>query len=272
VPVDRLVMFVSLALGASTSAAQSSWNPLPGGQSYTIRSEALGELRDVFVLPPRATTQTTTPYQVMVLLDGDGLLPVAAGLTSLLQLGAGHQPWLLVAVRSVTPDDRVRNFTPAPDSAVRARYPSAGGSERFRRFLASELRPFVAERYRTGDRWGLVGHSLGGVFVVQTLASVDTTFSDFIAISPTLGWQGGIVASTAPARLQTRAGAARLFLSTADEGPRYPPDATRALDAALTREGPARVTWTLRHFAGEDHVTTVPPALHAALRWLSTAR
>jgi hypothetical protein len=42
------------------------------------------------------------------------------------------------------------------------------------------------------------------------------------------------------------------------------------LDAALRSAAPPNVTWILRHFPGEDHATTVPPTLHAALRWLES--
>jgi uncharacterized protein len=271
VVIRRLVALL-LCFAPPVLQAQGVWNPSPGGQSFTIRSEALGESRDVFVMRPRSTGSDTARHQVMVLLDGDGMLPPAAGLTTFLQLSSGHAPWLLVAVRSVNPDDRLRNFTPAPDSATRARYPLAGGSERFRRFLESELRPFVEARFPTGARWALVGHSLAGVFVVDALARPEVRFTDFVAISPTLGWQGGAVGVAAAERATRPSTPSRLFLSTADEGPRYPPDATRRLDAELSRAAQRHLMVTLHHFAGEDHVSTVPPSLHAALRWLSSAR
>ena len=148
----------------------------------------------------------------------------------------------------------------------------AGGADRFRRFLDVELRAFVAERFRTGARWGLVGHSLAGLFVVGAFAHEDVNFTDYVAISPTLGWQNGEVESRAIQKADHgRSSPLRLFLSTADEGARYPSEPTRRVAAALERGQPRNVSWTHMHFAGEDHVTTVPPALHAALRWLESA-
>jgi predicted alpha/beta superfamily hydrolase len=232
-----LVLF--LASATTDVVAQTPWTPMPGGESFTVPSEALGEAREIFVVTPRTFGPDTTRHRVLVLLDGGGLLPPAAGLVAFLQLSAGHASWLLVAVRSTTPNE-------------------------------SELRPFVAARFRTNERRGLAGHSLAGLFVVDAFTRGDVTFTDFIAISPTLGWECEAIATRAvEAAGRGRASPVRLFLSTADEGPRYPPEPTRRVDPALSRARPQNVTWRLTHLSGEDHVTTVPPALFAALRWFA---
>jgi predicted alpha/beta superfamily hydrolase len=247
---------------ALSGQGAAAWAPHPAAVSYRIESAALGEARDLAVVMPRG--DSASPRNVLVVLDGDGLLPIAAGVAGFEQLSRGATPWLIVAVRSMTPTDRMRLFTPDADSATRARYPQAGGAPAFARFLTDELKPFIAARHRTTARWALVGHSLAGLFVVHQVRAPGSAFTDLVAISPTLAWQGEAVPREVLAR---PAGPVRLFLSTADEGERYPVEPSRRLHAALSGRASGHVV--LRHFAGEDHVSTVPPAMIEALRWLA---
>jgi predicted alpha/beta superfamily hydrolase len=257
-PVLRFLLFVVAGL---PSMVQAQWRPLPEAESHVVDSRILGEPRDISVVTPPGYAADSVRLTVVVLLDGDGLLPPTAGLQRFLPSGV---PLLLVGVRSVSPPDRVRNFTPAPDSAVKARHPQAGGAGTFQRFLEDEVLPLVAKHYRTNGAYVLVGHSLAGLFAVQVFLDPRSKFAHVVAISPTLGWQGQAVVrqaiGTAP-QLRAR----RIFLSTADEGDRYPPGPTARLDSLLTSAG---VPSTRRHYPGYDHMTTVPPALYDGLRLL----
>ena len=63
---------------------------------------------------------------------------------------------------------RNRDYSPATTTAADLQdYPTGGGAEPFRRFLVSELKPFIDGRYRTEPYRVIVGWSLGGLFVVD---------------------------------------------------------------------------------------------------------
>lgn len=241
---------------------------MPGGTPFLVPSRGLNDSREVAVVEPYGYASDTLRYPVLVVLDGDGLLAPAAGMVAFTHRASQGPGVLVLGVRSRTREDRIAIFTPTPDSGTKARMPQAGGEEAFRRFLEEELRPFIERRYRTTARWTLVGHSLAGLFAVSTFANSATRFTDFVAISPTLNWQSGTVLAAATRRVKQPGVGARLFISTADEGERYPPTASRTFDSLLTATRPAGIRWRYQHSTARDHATTVLPALEAALHWL----
>jgi uncharacterized protein len=137
-----------------------------------------------------------------------------------------------------------------------------------RAFLETELRGFIEQRWRSNDEWVLAGHSLSALFAISMFAQQESGFTRFIAMSPVLGWQGGIVLERARRRVE-RAGsrAVRLFLSTANEGERYPPTAVQSLDSLLKAREPSAISWMYRQYQAEDHGSTVVPALFDGLRF-----
>lgn len=65
--------------------------------------------------------------------------------------------------------------------------PYIGNSPDFKNFIKNELKPYLAKNYRVTDRSLAIGHSLGGSFVIDALAT-DGLFDDCIAISPNLAF------------------------------------------------------------------------------------
>lgn len=257
-----------MSFAAALLLLQTAWAPIPEGKGFSLPSAALGESRDIMVVEPWNYADTAN-YPVIVLLDGDGLLPVGAGMMTFLQKIGQTRGAILVGVRSNSPTDRYRIFTPTPDSATRARLPNSGGDSAMRNFLERELRPFIEQRWRTSDHWILAGHSLSALFAISTFAQHQSVFTGYIAISPVLGWQGGSSLRAAQQRvLQPRPRPVRLFLSTANEGERFPPAAVRTLDSMLTARRPLAIPWSYRHYANEDHGSTMVPALYDGLRFV----
>lgn len=242
-------------IAALLVVAQAAWAPIPQGSAHRIESAALGETRDIMVVEPVGYTDSVR-YPVVVLLDGDGTLPVGAGMMTFLGRMGQTRGAILVGVRSNSPNDRFRIFLPPADSALRL-------------FLERELKPFVERRWRVSDDWSIAGHSLSALFAISTFARESSIFTGFIAISPVLGWRDGLILRSAQQRLDWfRDRPVRLFLSTADEGERYPSTAVRALDSTLSTRRPAGVTWTYRHYTGEDHGSTLVPGLYDGLRFV----
>lgn len=130
-------------------------------------------------------------YPVLYLLDGnavidrlnDGLLKSAA---------AGSPPVLvIVGYQTRLPFDlhaRAYDYTPPSSGKVAGRL--GGGSAGFRQLLEKEIAPAV-ERGIAIDhsQRALWGHSLGGLFVLDTYLVSDTFFTRFYATSPSLNRQ-----------------------------------------------------------------------------------
>jgi hypothetical protein len=118
-----------------------------------------------------------------------------------------------------------------------------GGSAGFRRFIAEEVKPWVEARYRTSGRDAVMGESLAGLFVVETLFEAPALFDDYIAVSPSLWWDEMRYGRDARAYLARLPRAPRrLYLTLADEGFRDQEGMER-LVAALRSAAPADLQW-----------------------------
>jgi predicted alpha/beta superfamily hydrolase len=188
------------APGATGAASSTPADPVPAHDTWTVASRALGETRTVHVhVPAGYQASRSRRYPVLYMPDGglDEDFPhVVRTVDSLVARGA-IRPVLVVGVPNT---ERRRDLTGptrvARDSAIA---PRVGGSAAFRRFLAEELVPAVGARYRaTGER-ALVGESLAGLFVVETFLTAPASFTHYVALDPSVWWNGGALVDSAGA-------------------------------------------------------------------------
>lgn len=86
----------------------------------------------------------------------------------------------------------------------------AGGADAFRSFLLDTLRPALADALPAGAHHCLLGHSLSGLFVLDTLLARPEAFDRYIALSPSLWWDGAAILERV--RAADRLGSARVLL------------------------------------------------------------
>jgi predicted alpha/beta superfamily hydrolase len=213
---------LALALTGCRSApsptAAAGVAPEPAA-SFLLPSSALGELRRVNVwLPPQYARDPTARFPVLYMPDG-GLEEDFPHVTAALGAGiAGGavRPFLVVGIENT---ERRRDLTgPTGVASDRRIAPRVGGSAAFRAFLRDELRPVIDARWRTTGETAIVGESLAGLFVVETLLLEPTLFDTYIAFDPSLWWNDHELVRTAAARLRAQSCAGKtLFLTAADE-------------------------------------------------------
>lgn len=198
----------------STSAPAA----VPRHDTFTVTSRALGESRRVNVYtPPAYRRPETTRLPTLYMPDGglDEDFPrVATTVDSLIAAGA-IRPVILVGIPNT---ERRRDLTgPTRFASDRAIAPRVGGSAAFRRFIRNELLPAVGARYRATDERSIIGESLAGLFVVETFLADPSLFDHYIALDPSLWWNGGAVVDSASARLSSLDSRGRtLFLASSD--------------------------------------------------------
>ncbi|PTT42972.1 esterase, partial [Stenotrophomonas sp. HMWF022] len=159
-----------------------------------------------------------TPLPVLYMPDGgigEDLLHVA-GLVQVLTGNGSMRPFLLVGIENT---ERRRDMTgPSNVAEDRKIAPRIGGSAAYRDFLRDELMPQVRQRYVTTDERALIGESLAGLFVVETLLQEPTLFNSYIALDPSLWWNRGALLSGAGKQLSSVASSgARLFLASSGQ-------------------------------------------------------
>lgn len=236
----------NVASSASSSAAAS----LSIGETWTVDSVALGETRRINVYIP-AGVPAGTALPVMYMPDG-GMLEDFLHVAGLLQVGAGNgttRPFLLVGIENT---QRRRDLTGPTESARdRSIAPQVGGSQAFRKFVRTELMPEVAKRYRITAETAIVGESLAGLFVVETLALEPDLFGTYIAIDPSLWWNDGRLVKRLAANPPRPAGRKVLFIAVSRDG--APSVDHAALEAAFGKV--PGLDFRYEEWPGESHAT-----------------
>jgi hypothetical protein len=256
-------MLAAVSLLPVLVAAQAP-TPLAVGETFTIASQVLGERRTINVYaPPGHPLHDGPPLPLVVMPDG-GLAEDFLHVAGLVQVGAGNgtmRPVLLVGIENTARRrDLTGPTTVARDSAIA---PVVGGSAAFRRFIREELLPAIAARYRVTNQRTIIGESLAGLFVLETMLAEPTLFDTWIAIDPSLWWNDGTLLRTAPSMLRTT-GAARemVVLAHSDQAE----IAAASIELAAVLRGARHVTSLLLPFPRETHATIYHPAALAAFR------
>lgn len=151
------------------------------GKKYKFYSNVLEEEREIWVRLPRRYNSTNENYPVVYQLDGHICFTYRAGLLEELVSKSVPQS-ILIGVISA---DRSRDFTQAPDDEkVKKRFPTAGGADNFMKMFEQDLFPFVNNNFRANEFKTLIGSSLGGQFVIYSLAKKPDLFNAYLSISP----------------------------------------------------------------------------------------
>ncbi len=184
-------MFVLFSLCAH---AQTENNKIVLGKVDSVYSNILGEQRKVWVYMPNslyASGDTSTRYPVVYLLDGDGHFESVAGMIQQLSEVNGNTVCPQMIVVAIPNTDRTRDLTPTHISNDAPMMDSnfsktTGGGENFAAFMEKELMPHIDSAYRTQPYRMLIGHSFGGLTVMNILTNHTKLFNAYIAIDPSM--------------------------------------------------------------------------------------
>ena len=174
---------------------------------HELKSEIIGETFEILVKQPDP--------QILSLF-GDKPLPVIYGTDANISagsyidtiegllLGGEIPPVLFIGIRYKLGDEpdfmqfvtsRTREFTPTEDlenqnlmEQMTLREVKGGGAEKFLKFLTTELRDWVSERFNVSDDTTYIGDSMGGLFGLYTLFTEPKAFKRYVIGSPWQEW------------------------------------------------------------------------------------
>lgn len=234
------VFILAVAAGSSACAVPRAARAAdPQRDSLVIESRVLHERRLINVQTPREYVDRARRFWVLYMPDGgmnEDFPHVTRAVDSLTKAGL-IPPTIVVGIpnterrRDLTGPTRVKS-----DSAIA---PRIGGSAAFRAFIRDELIPMIDARYRTTGERAIIGESLAGLFIVETLLREPSLFQRYAAFDPSLWWNRGAILDSVPSMLPSSR-ATRAFIAVSRDG----------IDSLSTR------------FAGE-----LDRAAPAALRW-----
>jgi predicted alpha/beta superfamily hydrolase len=249
-----------LAVSASFSSlgvhgAQSQADAVVIGTKFQIESKVLAETRTYFVHTPADYKSGKDAYPVLILQDPESEFTLAAAAVDMLSENGRIPRMIVVGIKNT---NRTRDMTPSRPAKAFGGAPwigSAGGADKFLAFIADELLPTVDRRYRTRRYRVLVGHSLGGLFDVYALMNRPDVFQGYIAISPSLWWDGqALVKASAPFFAAHKDLHADLYLTMGSEGQEMLGGAWK-LSAVLEESKIPDLRWQFKRSPDEDHGT-----------------
>lgn len=154
----------------------------------SLYSDYLKESRSFYVQYPESyDPNSSNKYPVAFILDGEVLLPTVNVVQS--YYSGGFTPEMILVGISNS-KNRTRDLTTSKISSMYGMpfNEENGEADNFRKFIESELIPFVEKKYPVTDFRTLIGHSYGGLFSIYMLIHHPHLFSNYLAIDPSLDW------------------------------------------------------------------------------------
>lgn len=271
-PNRFLSLAAALLIGlivASHLAAQErvvAATPLVIGETFTLDSKVLKEKRRINIyLPPAYSDPEKSTLPVLYMPDG-GMAEDFLHIAGLVQVGSGNgtmRPHILVGIENT---ERRRDLCGLTEvEAEKKMAPHAGGSEAFRKFLRDELKPEINARYRTSSESAIIGESLAGLFVVETLLQEPDLFDAYIAIDPSLWWNNQKLAKNAVELWKTHPKSNRsLFLATSEE--KEMAEIVKNMSDELSKQPGESIRIHYEVMGEEKHATIFHPAALKAMR------
>ena len=295
-------MLVLMAVSAcsdrpSHTHASSDQDPKPYVLDDTevreIRARALHRDYQLFISLPRGYDQSTRRYPVLFVTDANYAFPLIRSIAKRIRNGGEDmEDFILVGLsyaKGETPEySRRRDYTPTANgdkeaiSDMLSAPPVYGEAEGYRKFIADEVFPMVAQKYRADMKRAIyAGHSFGGLFGLHVLLTEPSMFEKYIIGSPSLWFDRRVAFATernyAKAHSDLRA---KVFMAVASyetlnfssNDPRYNKtvDMVRDLQAmehVLASRGYKSLEVTSMIIPDEDHLTVFPALITRGLKW-----
>ena len=174
------------------------------GIADSLYSQTLKEYRKIYIqLPDSYNPEKNQKYPVVFILDGEMFLPTVSDVQN--YYSGGFTPEM-VLVGISNDKNRLRDLT---TSTITTNYgmpfnEENGKAESFSQFIEKELIPYIESKYPVTNFRTLIGHSYGGLFTIYTLLKHPHLFATYLAIDPSLDWDGQKLLNEAKGLLATQ--------------------------------------------------------------------
>ncbi|GAB2600426.1 alpha/beta hydrolase-fold protein [Spirosoma areae] len=202
----KQLCFIALLTALPLLLSAQSTNQIVIGQIDSLQSNILNEKRKVWVHVPDSYQNgvyAKRRYPVVYLLDGTAHFSSVVGMIEQLSTVNGNTICPEMIVVGIPNTNRLRDLTPTPgggmipSAADSTRRKNSGGGEKFTAFIEGELIPHIDSRYPTETYNVFIGHSLGGLLVINTLIHHPNLFNAYVAIDPSMWWANQKLLNTA---------------------------------------------------------------------------
>ncbi|MDB5278577.1 MAG: hypothetical protein JWR61_3532 [Ferruginibacter sp.] len=177
--------FFALLLFSFCAIAQEKHQFITGFEK-SLRSTILGEQRKAWIHIPTSNGGTENTgkgrYPVIYLLDGDANFNDVVSMTEFMSNAGLCPPMIVVGILHPA---RMKDLTFGTDTET----PGVNGNgENFMLYVEKELMPYIDSNYPTASYKIFIGHSVGGLTVVNTLVRQPNLFNAYISLDAALWW------------------------------------------------------------------------------------
>ncbi|WP_208173733.1 alpha/beta hydrolase-fold protein [Hymenobacter negativus] len=156
------------------------------GFEETISSKILGQKRNILIHIPNSNggnrIKDRGHYPVVYLLDGSDNFNAVVSITEHMEESSLCPPTIVVGI---VQGDRLTELTTGTDKEFPA---SVGTGDKFMSFIEKELIPYIDATYPTTTYRTFIGHSVGGLTVVNTLLHNPNLFNSYVSLDGALWW------------------------------------------------------------------------------------
>jgi predicted alpha/beta superfamily hydrolase len=193
--MKNLILFLPFYLLATSAFSQGKVvnENIVIGVTDSVQSNILGENRKIWVHVPDGNADSKERFPVVYVLDGEGHFSSVVGMIQQLSTINGNTMCPKMMVVGIPNTDRTRDLTPThidadPPFMDSTFSKTSGGGENFIAFIEKELMPHIEKKYPVASYKMLIGHSFGGLAVMQTFVHHNDLFNSYICIDPSMWW------------------------------------------------------------------------------------
>ncbi len=177
-------------------------NPFTIGFEKSLPSKILDQQRKVWIHIPNSNggNENTSKerYPVIYLLDGNENFNNVVSITEFMSSAGLCPPTIVVGVLH---PNRMTDLTFGTDKGM----PNVvGNGEKFMQFMEKELMPYIETNYPTASYKIFIGHSVGGLTVMNTLLQNQNLFNAYVSLDAALWWNNQKIVTEAKTALENK--------------------------------------------------------------------
>ncbi len=264
--MQKLLILLVTSLSLLSCGTQNQ-DPIPKHDTFKIESKQVAETRTINVWTPPSYQDGNTKYPALYMADGgikEDFPHIANTLAKLIE-EKSIPPLILIGIENT---DRGRDLTGFSESDYDAQFcPQTDGAKDFRAFITQELIPNINKKYRTSDKKGIIGESLSGLFVMETLMQHPESFDFYIAFDPSLWWNNHYLVKNANALFE-KFPDKEIKLWFAGSNTEDISTHTKQLHKILENKSPNKLQWKYSDEPNEKHHTIFRATKEKALKWI----
>lgn len=203
------ILLMTLIYCCQNINAQTESEPIILGEKISLESKILNETRNIWVYLPEGAKDKLSKkkYPVLFLLDGPTHFYSVSGMIKQLSTANDNMIVPEMIIVGIQNTDRLRDFT-LTHSDISYMGDSvnwiSGGSNKFFDFIEYELISYLDSNYSTNSYRTFIGHSLGGLCIIDALINRTQLFNNYVAIEPSLWWDNQTLVIRADTALKAK--------------------------------------------------------------------